>query len=65
MTTQCHIKKLGCDSHIEISKAVTLERHPFDHARANIEECYDAIEEGGTSSNSLYNVCIEEETMHQ
>ena len=47
---------------VETRKAASLKWCPSSHARANIEECYDAIEEDGASSNTPYNVCIEEKT---
>ena len=44
---------------------MTLKRHSFNHVRANIEECHDRTEKDGTSSNTPYNVHIEEKTRHK
>ena len=59
------MKRVGCDPHVESSKAVTLKRRPSGHARANIEERHDATEEDSASSNTPCNLCIEEKTRHK
>ena len=65
---ECHNhtkKRVGCDPHVETSKAAILKKLPFSHTRANRKEYHDAIEEDATSSNTSYNVSIEEETRNK
>lgn len=59
------MKSVGCDPHIEASKAAILKWHPSGHTRAKIDKCHDATEEDGASSNTPYKVDIEEKTRHK
>ena len=59
------MKGVGCEPRDESSKVANLKRHPFGHARANTEVYHNATKKDGASSNTLYNVCIEEETRHK
>ena len=54
------MKRVGCDSHIETSKAVTLKKHPSGHVWTNIKECHDATEEDSALSNTRDRVGIED-----
>ena len=44
------MKRVDCEPPVDTSKVATLKRRPFDHTRANIEECHDETKEVGASS---------------
>ena len=56
---ECHnhtMKRVGCDPHVMTSKTASL----------NIEECHDAIEEDGASSNTPpHKMDIEDKLRHK
>lgn len=41
---QSIVERVGCDSHVETSKAVTLKWCLFNHLKAKIDECHDTTE---------------------
>ena len=64
----CHnhyMKRVGCNSYVETNKAMTLKWRSSNHTRVKTYECHNESEEDCASSNTPYNMCIEEKTRHE
>ena len=46
------MKRVGFDPHVTTEEAMTLKWRPSSHMSAKTDECHDATEEDGASSNT-------------
>ena len=58
------MKRVGCYPHVTTREAATLKWRP-SQPREGLEECHDATEENGASSNTPHKVGIEDKLKHK